>query len=140
MRFSREINDEEPEINLIPLIDVLLVILIFLTATTTFTRLSALPLTLPSVTTELPTQPEEVIMEITANGLYAVNGEQVSSDPTSLCAALSRAVGTPTPDAGRVLVIYADAQAPHQTVVSAMQAAQEAGLSRVSFGTRVSDQ
>lgn len=133
MKFYRDPGHDDPEINLIPLIDVLLVILIFLTATTTFARIGALPVTLPSVATQTAAPSAEIALEITANGAYAINGEPVPTEAGALRAVFQRHA---RPDAPPMLIIYADAFAPHQVVIDAMQAARDAGITRVTFGTR----
>jgi len=131
MRFQKDLWHDEPEINLIPLIDVLLVILIFLTATTTFTRTSMLAVNLPSAAAQTTSTVPQLAVDISASGAYAVNGEIVTTQ--ELKAALARASASSDQS---VLIIYADAQAAHQAVVDVMQAAQAAGIARLSFGAR----
>ncbi len=134
MRFTRRTELEEPEINLIPLIDVLLVMLIFLTATTTFTRVSALAVQLPASASAEATPVSELAIEVDAQGQVAVAGRPLAGSTTSLDAALKLALTqfNETP----LVVIYADAQAQHQAVIDVMQAARRVGLERLSFAAR----
>jgi|GEM_PF-10705 len=133
MRFQRDTAPDEPEINLIPLIDVLLVLLIFLTATTTFARYSELPVNLPAASAE-PVQAAETTVEVSADGRYAVDGQAVvTSEAGALASALRAATaGSESP----LIVIHADAQASHQAVVDVMQAARDAGIARLSFAAK----
>lgn len=130
MRFHHPEPHDEPEINLIPLIDVLLVLLIFLTATTTFSRYTELAVNLPQAAAQEPAPPE-IAIDVSADGRYAVVGQAI--DAAQLAAALTQAAsGLNDP----LLVIYADAQASHQSVIDVMQAARAAGLARLSFAAR----
>ena len=135
MNFQRGRNREEPEINLIPMIDVLLVILIFLMITTTYSKFSGLEINLPTAdTTAAPEQPNEVNVAVTAAGDVLVNRVAVGSrDVATLATALRRAAG-----GGKepMVVINADAKATHQSVIDVMQAAQQAGLPKISFATQ----
>ena len=131
----RKRRTEEPEINLIPFIDVLLVILIFLMLTTTYSKFTEMELTLPSADTEqLRDRPKEVIVSIAADGRYAV-GKDALQDRSieGIASALTRHA-----PAGKdsIVIISADANAPHQSVVSAMEAARRAGLSQITFATQ----
>jgi len=136
---------DEPEINLIPLIDVLLVILIFLAATTTFLRQTALPVVLPEASARA-TAPMQLELSISRDGRYALNGETVGPALPALTRALQQAVraravteAAANSSADAVsLLIRADAQSAHQHVVDAMQAAQQAGIARLHFATRSS--
>ncbi|MDO9023783.1 biopolymer transporter ExbD [Zwartia sp.] len=119
--------DDAPDINLIPLIDVLLVILIFLAATTTFSREQQLKISLPQGSAEQLVMPSLEIA-VSQDGRFAVAGEIVQK--VDLVARL-RTLAQTQPET--VLVIRADAMAPHQSVIQAMQSAQEAGFSKVSF-------
>ncbi len=123
-------NEDAPDINLIPLIDVLLVILIFLAATTTFTRDQQLKISLPQASADQQVLPS-LEVAITKDGRLAIAGLMVQKD--DLITQL-RALSASEPD--RVLLIRADAMAPHQSVVQVMQAAKEAGFSKVHFATQ----
>ncbi|MDN3986347.1 ExbD/TolR family protein [Zwartia vadi] len=132
MNFRSQLStDDSPDINLIPLIDVLLVILIFLAATTTFTRDRQLKISLPQAAAEQMTSPT-LEVSISQDGRFSLSGRLISS--ADLSAGL-RAQHDGQPDS--VLLIRADGMAPHQAVVHAMQAAREAGLSKVHFATQV---
>ena len=134
MKFSRH-RPEEPEINLIPFIDVLLVILIFLMLSTTYSRFTALQITLPTAAAEpLREQPAEIVVMVGSDGHYAVDRKAVDGrNVERLAAALTAAA------AGRsdvTLVISADAMAAHQSVVNVLDAARRAGLVRLSFAAQ----
>jgi len=136
MRFQTNRRQEEPEINLIPLIDVLLVIIIFLMLTTTYARFSGVELTLPSAAAEeVDGQPNELNIAVTAEGDVLVNRVPiVGRDVESIAAALGRA--TPANQAEPLVIINADAKAAHQRVIDVMQAAQRVGLAKITFATR----
>lgn len=135
MNFRRGRSGDEPEINLIPLIDVLLVIIIFLMLTTTYAKFSGLEINLPTAeASKQNEQPNEISVVVTASGQVLVDKAPLTA-PTvqTIAEALRRATG----DAKEpVVVINADAKATHQSVVDIMQAAQSAGLPRISFATQ----
>ena len=135
MNFGRGRSREEPEINLIPMIDVLLVIIIFLMLTTTYAKFSGLEINLPTAdTAKQPEQPNEVNVAITAAGQVLVNKVPLSApDVAAISAALQRAAGSQKEP---VIVINADAKAAHQSVIDVMQAAQSAGYPHISFATQ----
>jgi len=140
MNFRKNLHDVEPEINLIPLIDVLLVILIFLAATTSFNRYQQLKLTLPRAAAEAQ-QPDALHIAVSHDGLYAVQGQLLpgtTTDDIALALRQMLATGAGAPAASNapedsVLVIDADAQASHAAVVRVMEAARLAGIERVHF-------
>ena len=127
---SNASSDDSPDINLIPLIDVLLVMLIFLAATTTFTRERQLSISLPQANAEQTTV-STIEISIAQDGRFAIAGALIS--PSNLVARL-KAQRSDQKDSA--LIIRADAMAPHQTVVHAMQAAREAGINKVHFATQ----
>jgi biopolymer transport protein ExbD len=133
MRFRRPI-EEEPEVNLIPLIDVLLIVLIFLAVSTTYSRFAELKIQLPSADALQPATPPNIVnVAVTADGRYALEKTLLPGDAGALAEALAQAAR------GRddvLLVINADAQAPHQSVISVMEAARLAGIVRISFATQ----
>lgn len=135
MKFQRGRAYDEPEINLIPLIDVLLVIIIFLMLTTTYARFSGLEINLPTADAEQKAErPNEIDIAVTATGQVLVNKTPlVAADVRSISDALRRAAGD-RPDP--LIVINADAKATHQSVVDVMQAAQAAGYPHISFATQ----
>ena len=135
MNFQRGRGHDEPEINLIPMIDVLLVIIIFLMLTTTYAKFSGLEINLPTADAgKQAEQPNEVHVAVTANGQVLINKSPlVAADVRSISEALRRAAGdTKEP----IIVINADAKATHQSVVDIMQAAQTAGYPHISFATQ----
>ena len=138
MKFrSKHRGMEEPEINFIPLIDVLLVILIFLMITTTYSKYAELQINLPTADAEKQLErPNEVNVTVTTGNKYAINGQAVAfSNVDNLAGDLKNAAsGKKDP----VVVINADAQATHQAVIYVMQAAQIAGLGQVTFTTQTS--
>jgi biopolymer transport protein ExbD len=134
MRFRRR-HDEEPEINLIPLIDVMLIVLIFLAVSTTYSRFTELQIELPRADANKPqTRPNEIQIAITADGRYAVDRQIVPfAEPSAFAQQLAKAAqGRNNP----VVVINADAQAPHQSVIGVMEAARIAGLPRIAFAAQ----
>lgn len=138
MNFQRGRSQDEPEISLIPMIDVLLVIIIFLMLTTTYAKFSGLEINLPTAEANKPAdQPNEVSVAVTATGQVLVNKAPLgATDVRSISEALRRAAG----DAKEpVIVINADAKATHQSVVDVMQAAQTAGYPHISFATQSPD-
>ena len=135
MNFRRR-RAEEPEINLIPFIDVLLVVLIFLMLSTTFNQLTQIQLTLPTANTEKQnTAPETLTLTIQADGRFSLNQQAIKATTVAdIQAALQAAqIGSQT-----VLVIAADQNVRHQLVISAMEAARRSGLSRVTFAAQSS--
>ena len=136
MNFQRGRPREEPEINLIPMIDVLLVILIFLMITTTYSKFAGLEINLPTADTQASQdQPSEINVVVTATGDVLVNKAPVGSRSVeAIAAALQRAAGSGAKDP--VVIINADAKATHQSVIDVMQAAQHAGLTHISFATQ----
>ena len=132
MNFQRGRQREELEINLIPMIDVLLVILIFLMITTTYSKFSGLDINLPTADApQNPEQPNEINVVVTAAGEIMVNKAALGSRSVeAIAAAMKRLTG---PGKDPVVVINADAKTAHQSVIDVMQAAQQAGLSHISF-------
>lgn len=136
MNFKRGYHREAPEINLIPLIDVLLVILIFLMVTTTYQRYSELKINLPSAAGESSKQkPQSIQVSVDPTGRYLVNEQNIESSLPSLVTAMT---GIAKGNADMVVVISADAKASHQSVVNVMEAARQAGLARITFSTQSS--
>jgi biopolymer transport protein ExbD len=131
MKFRGELK-EDPEINLIPLIDVLLVILIFLMVTTTYSRFAELQINLPSAQAEKPVErPNEINVTVSAGGQYTIDRKPVAFTDANAFAGAMRAAGAGLKDP--VVVINADANAPHQSVIRVMEAARLAGYGQVSF-------
>ncbi len=126
---------DEPEINFVPLIDVLLVILIFLMVTTTYQRFAELQITLPQADADASKQrPREINVGIDAQGRYWIDRKVFAySSPNAFADALKGVAGD-SQDA--VVIISADANATHQSVVRVMEAARLAGLVHITFETQ----
>ncbi|MFZ5502909.1 MAG: ExbD/TolR family protein [Pseudomonadota bacterium] len=136
MNFRRRREREEPEINLIPMIDVLLVILIFLMVTTSYAKFSELQINLPQAggaVEEVP-QPKTISVAVDASEHYAIDGKGVSfTGVEALSNSLKSAAGDQTDP---TIVIHADAKTPHQSVVNVMEAARLSGFGRITFTTQ----
>lgn len=134
MNFRPAPPRDDPEMNLIPLIDVLLVILIFLAASTSFTQMRQLQIALPEASAQALEDDQPISLAISQEGLYALNGEYVGADGDEVLAQALRkaAQGRDMP----TLRINADAQATHAAVVRALEAARLAGIARVHFTTQ----
>ena len=132
MKFRTRAFREEPEINFIPLIDVLLVILIFLIITTTYTKQSELQINLPTAdASKTPERADQIDIAIDAGGHYVVKKTGVTySTREAFADELKRAAGELKDP---VIVISADAQASHQSVIRVMEAAQFAGYGKITF-------
>ncbi|MCZ8236511.1 MAG: biopolymer transporter ExbD [Inhella sp.] len=134
MKFRHRHRDE-PEVNLIAFIDVLLVVLIFLMLSTSFSRYTALELTLPSAGSAPPkTQPLEIIVSVSADGRYAVNGNALGPVEVPVLAAALREAAQQRTDAQ--IVVAADALAPHQRVLNVLDAARSVGLARIAYAAQ----
>jgi biopolymer transport protein ExbD len=132
-------SKDDPEINFIPLIDLLLVILIFLMVTTTYTKFNELQVELPSVRNQATTnKPPELTVMVTNDGqasLRGLDGAVVGSFSAPLAlAAEMRRLAVSKKDT--IVLIYADAGASHQAVVAVMDAARQAGLEKVSIAAQ----
>jgi biopolymer transport protein ExbD len=134
MNFHRR-RPDEPEINLIPFIDVLLVILIFLMLSTTYSRFTELQVALPTADAEkLKDRPQEIIVAVASDGRTSVKGQLVDGrNVEGLAAALAQAAD------GRgdaIVVVSADALATHQSVINVLDAARRAGLTRLTYAAQ----
>jgi biopolymer transport protein ExbD len=141
MDFRKGTRRDDPEINLIPFIDVLLVILIFLMVTTTYSKFTALQISLPTADAEKAVeQPMEINVGVTAQGQYAIDNQQISArDAASLAdelKAAANAKGATKQDP--VIIINADATAAHQSVINVLEAARLAGFEKVTFAAQTS--
>ena len=131
----RKTRPEEPEINLIPFIDVLLVILIFLMLSTTYSKFTELQVTLPVADAEKARdRPNEIIVSVAADGRYAVNRKPVDGRSVEVLTAELSAAATGATNA--LVIVAADARAAHQSVINVMDAARRAGLARLTFATQ----
>ncbi len=132
MKFRTHAFREEPEINFIPLIDVLLVILIFLIITTTYTKQSELQINLPTADSSVPAERvDQIDIAVDATGKYVVNRTAhtfITRD--AFATEIKRAAGA---NKDPVITISADAQASHQSVIRVMEAAQYAGFGKIAF-------
>lgn len=135
MNFRKRTPLAEPEINLIPFIDILLVVLIFLMLTTTWSNLTEINLSLPVADAQKQKErPRQIVLTVNGQGQYTVNKAPVNGTTVSgLIAVLG-----PMAAKDITLVISADAQASHQSVVNAMEAARRTGLSQITFATQSS--
>ena len=133
MSFWRGSRDE-PEINLIPFIDVLLVLLIFLMLSTTYSKFTEMDLRLPVADVDVQRDhPKEVIVSISSDGRYVVNKAVVTERSVDAVAA---ALGAAVDGKDSVVIISADANSTHQSVITVMEAARRAGLSQITFATQ----
>jgi biopolymer transport protein ExbD len=137
MDFQRGKKHEELEINFIPLIDVLLVIIIFLIVSATFSRTNELQINLPTAEANAPQdKPLTIEVAVDATGKYLIDGKPLADGSVAaISAALQAAakVGTQEP----TIVINADANTTHQSVVNVMEASRVAGYSKITFATQV---
>jgi len=141
MNFSKTRFDQgstDPEINLIPFIDVLLVVLIFLMLTTTYSRYTELQVLLPLAQVEsLQQRPRELVVTVDAQGRYALDRQLLAgTEAQDLQQAIGTAVRKREGAGETVLVISADEAASHQAVIRVMEAARRSGLERIVFATR----
>ncbi|RPI44580.1 MAG: biopolymer transporter ExbD [Betaproteobacteria bacterium] len=135
MHFRRGLAKEEPEINLIPMIDVLLVILIFLMVTTTFTRFAEIKINLPTAEADKPVErANEVQVGVDAQGKYVIDRRPVAFGSVQAFAEELRRAAASLNEP--VVIINADANASHQSVINVMEAARLAGLTRITFATQ----
>ena len=131
----RKRRPEEPEINLIPFIDVLLVILIFLMLSTTYSKYTELQVTLPVADADKARdRAREIIVTVAADGRYAINRKPVDGRSVQVLTAELGAASAGTTDP--VVIVSADAMAAHQSVINVMDAARRAGLAKLTFATQ----
>jgi len=136
MNFQKGKKIEEFEINFIPLIDVLLVIIIFLVVSTTFARFSQLKINLPTAEANIAEKNLEYIdVTISKDGKYTINQKLISAQTVADLTIKLREVSAGNDD--NSLVINADALASHQSVINVMEASRQAGLTKITFSTKV---
>ena len=134
MNFQRGREKEPLEINLVPMIDVMLVILIFLMITTTYSKYTELQINLPTAdVAKQPERPNEVSVLINAQGQYVINRTPIAFSSVEQFSAALKAAAADAQEP--IVVISADAKASHESVVRVMWAAQAAGLPRITFTT-----
>jgi biopolymer transport protein ExbD len=130
---------DEPEINLIPFIDVLLVILIFLMLSTTYSKFTEMQLKLPVADVDAQRDyPKEVIVAVGADGRYMVNKTVLPGRSVDVVAAALAQAAVAGKES--VVIISADANAAHQSVITVMEAARRAGLNQITFASQSSAQ
>mgnify|MGYP006081892269 FL=1 len=136
MNFQKGKKNEEFEINFIPLIDVLLVIIIFLVVSTTFSRFSEIKINLPLANAQ-PAEKQDVVINITVSkeGRYAVNEEPIDAVNISGIAVILDKISNKQLDTP--VIINADAKATHQSVINVMEASRQVGLTKITFTTKV---
>ena len=138
MNFRRHRQHEEPEINLIPFIDVLLVLLIFLMLSTTYSRFTELQLQLPTAAAEpMRERPGEIVVSVASDGRTTLNRQPVDGRSVEALSAQLRSAAAGRDDT--LLIVSADAMATHQSVINVLDAARRAGLSRLSFAAQSTD-
>ncbi len=131
----RKSRNEEPEINLIPFIDVLLVVLIFLMMSTTYSKFTELQVNLPTAEADKPRdRPAEIIVSISGDGRYAINSKALDGRSVELLSAEMGAVAGTLKDP--VVIVSADATVAHQSVINVLDAARRAGLARLTFAAQ----
>ena len=133
----RSRSRDEPEINLIPFIDVLLVVLIFLMLSTTYSKFTELQLKLPVADADAQRDyPKELLVGVSSEGLYSVNAVAVPGASAEILA--NALLGAAKAGKDTVVIINADASAKHQAVITVMEAARRAGLTQITFATQPS--
>ena len=131
----RKTRSEEPEINLIPFIDVLLVVLIFLMMSTTYSKFTELQVNLPTAEADKPRErPAEIIISVAGDGRYAVNSKALEGRSVEMLSAELAAAASTLKDP--VVIVSADATAAHQSVINVLDAARRAGLARLTFAAQ----
>ena len=136
MNFQKDKKTDEFEINFIPLIDVLLVIIIFLVVSTTFARFSQLKINLPTAEANIADKNLDYInVTISKDGQYAINQKSISAQTVEDLTNKLREISAGNID--NPLVINADALASHQSVINVMEASRQAGLTKITFSTKV---
>ena len=127
-------DTDEPDVNLTPLIDVVFLLLIFFMVSTTFEHQSRIQVELPEASAE-PTTPEAESLEIIvdAQGRYFIGEEQVvNTQLKTLMGAIAKVIGERT---DMPVIVRADANSPHQSVVTVLDATSQLGLTRISLAT-----
>ena len=136
MNFQKGKKTDEFEINFIPLIDVLLVIIIFLVVSTTFARFSQLKINLPTAEANVADKNLDFInVTISKEGRYSINQKLISARTVAELTIKLREISAGNMD--NPLVINADALASHQSVINVMEASRQAGLTKITFATKV---
>jgi len=141
MNFQRGKQNNDPEINLIPMIDVLLVILIFLVVTTTYSKFAELEISLPETSAEQVDKniekPDNIDITVSALGDYTINRVAIKSASIESLRDALTATARNQPDP--FIIINADAKATHQSVITVMEAARLAGYNKITFTTETNN-
>lgn len=142
MNFRKGKAHESPEINLIPFIDVLLVILIFLMVTTTYSKYSELQINLPTANAgSVSEREQELVVTVDASGKIALNKKAVRYEsPAQLASEMRKQVVVQDNGNELVVVVSADSATQHQNIINVLEAARLAGLERLTFATVRSDE
>ena len=136
MNFQKGKKNDDLEINFIPLIDVLLVIIIFLVVSTTFARFSQLKINLPIAEANIAdNNPEHINVTISQDGQYAINEKSISAKTVADLIIKLREISASKIDT--TIVINADALASHQSVINVMEASRQVGITKITFSTKV---
>ena len=136
MNFQKGKKNEEFEINFIPLIDVLLVIIIFLVVSTTFARFSQLKINLPTAEANIADiNPDRINVTISKDGQYSINEKLINAQTVAELTIKLKEISASKIEIP--LVINADALASHQSVINVMEASRQAGLTKITFSTKV---
>jgi|TARA_B100001105_G_scaffold255384_1_gene254456 biopolymer transport protein ExbD len=136
MNFQKGKKNDDLEINFIPLIDVLLVIIIFLVVSTTFARFSQLKINLPIAEANIvDNNSEHINVTISKDGQYAINERPINAKTVAELTIKLREISASKIDSP--LVINADALASHQSVINVMEASRQVGLTKITFSTKV---
>ena len=136
MNFQKGKKNDDLEINFIPLIDVLLVIIIFLVVSTTFARFSQLKINLPIAEANIvDNNSEHINVTISKDGQYAINEKPINAKTVAELTIKLREISASKIDSP--LVINADALASHHPVINVMEASRRAGLTKITFSTKV---
>jgi len=135
MNLQRGKRHEDLEMNLVPLIDVLLVIIIFLVVSTTFSRTSELQINLPTAEANAPQEkPLTIEVGIDASGKYVINHKSMTdTSVTAIAAALQAAANS---EKEPTVIINADAKTTHQSVINVMEASRVVGYTHITFATQ----
>ncbi len=137
MNFQRGKRHEELEMNLVPLIDVLLVIIIFLVVSATFARTNELQINLPTAEANVPQEkPLMIEVAVDAAGQYVVDGKRLSDVTVAGVSAALQAAAAANAGKEPTIVINADANTTHQSVVNVMEASRVAGYTHITFATQ----
>ena len=137
MNFRKKSKQDDLEINFIPLIDVLLVIIIFLVVSTTFSKFSELKINLPTAeANQVDKKVEKINISISANGDYAINESPLRTSAIDNLVTNLRNAANSIKDPV-IIISSADSDSPHQSVINVMEAARIAGLTKITFSTKV---